>query len=170
MIVLRNGRLLDTVRQVDQLADVVIDDGTIAAVTEADAAPAVDDDTVIDCTGLWITTGFVDLHTHVREPGYEEAEDIATASRAAAHGGYTAVCPMANTDPVCDSAAVAELVWRRARDVGMVDMFPVGSITKGQAGTELTEFGELHDSAAAVDFFSDDGIPLADSFVMRRAL
>jgi dihydroorotase len=77
-------------------------------------------------------------------PGFEDAEDVATGTAAAAAGGYTAVCPMANTDPVCDSAAVAELVWRRGREVGLVDVFPVGAITKGLAGEELAEIGELH--------------------------
>ncbi len=125
---------------------------------------------VVDCDGRWVAPGFVDLHTHLREPGFEDAEDVMTGSMAGAAGGYTALCAMANTDPVCDSAAVAEMVWRRGREVGLADVFPVGSITKGMAGEELTEFGELHRSAAGVDFFSDDGKPVASSLVMRRAL
>jgi dihydroorotase len=110
------------------------------------------------------------VHVHLREPGFEDAEDVATGTAAAAAGGFTAVCPMANTDPVTDSAAVAELVWRRGREVGLADVFPVGSITKELKGAELTEQLELNRSAARVDCFSDDGKPVADSLVMRRAL
>ncbi len=182
-ILLAGGRVLDPASGVDDHLDVAIEDGRIVAVGP-DAARAVAgsqgdgpqgdgsgaDVEVVDCTGRWIAPGLVDVHTHLREPGGEAAEDIATGSAAAAAGGYTAVCAMANTSPVCDSAAIAELVWRRGREVALVDVFPVGSITKGLEGKELTEFGELRACAAEVDFFSDDGIPLADSLVMRRAL
>jgi dihydroorotase len=191
-ILLRGGRVLDPASGTDEVRDVLVRDGTIVAVgsdlgphaadpgphaadldphAERDAA-ATDDSAVevVDCAGLWVTPGFVDVHTHLREPGFEDAEDIATGSAAGAAGGYTALCPMANTDPVCDSAAVAELVWRRGREVALVDLYPVGSITKGLAGEELTEFGELAHSAARIDFFSDDGLPVADALVMRRAL
>ena len=166
-VLLRGGRVLDPHRGFDGHADVRVVDGRVAEV-----GPDLDPDTdrVVDCAGLWVMPGFVDLHTHLREPGFEDAEDIATGSAAAAAGGYTAVCAMANTDPVCDSAAVAEMVWRRGREVGLVDVFPVGAITRGLAGTELAEMGELHDSAARVGMFSDDGRPVADSLIMRRAL
>src|SRR5699024_10845848 len=107
----------------------------------------------VDVAGCWVTPGFVDLHVHLREPGYEDDEDVGTGTAAAAAGGFTAVCPMANTDPVTDSAAVAELVWRRGREVGLADVFPVGSITKGLQGSELTEQLELYRSAARVDCF-----------------
>lgn len=166
-LLLRAGRVLDPVTGHDATADVRVADGQVAEVgTDLDAGTA----TVVDCAGLWVMPGFVDLHTHLREPGFEDAEDVATGSAAAAAGGYTAVCAMANTDPVCDSAAVAEMVWRRGREVGLVDVFPVGAITKGLAGVELAEMGELHDSAARVDMFSDDGKPVADALIMRRAL
>jgi dihydroorotase len=166
-LLLRAGRVLDPSRDHDAVADVRIADGAVVEVgTDLDAGT----DTVVDCAGLWVMPGFVDLHTHLREPGFEDAEDVGTASAAAAAGGYTAVCAMANTDPVCDSAAVAEMVWRRGREVGLVDVFPVGAITKGLAGAELAEMGELHHSAARVDFFSDDGRPVADALIMRRAL
>ncbi len=166
-LVLRGGRLLDPASGHDGPADVRIVDGVVAEV-----GPDVDTDAdeVVDCSGLWVMPGFVDLHTHLREPGFEDAEDIATGSAAAAAGGYTAVCAMANTDPVCDSAAVAEMVWRRGRDVGLVDVHPVGAITKGLEGIELAEMGELVDSAAGVTMFSDDGRPVADALIMRRAL
>jgi len=166
-LLLRSGRVLDPTSGHDGIADVRIADGAIAEVgPDLDAGT----DTVVDCAGLWVMPGFVDLHTHLREPGFEDAEDIATGSAAAAAGGYTAVCAMANTDPVCDSAAVAEMVWRRGREVGLADVFPVGAITKGLLGQELAEMGELFDSAARVTMFSDDGKPVADALIMRRAL
>ena len=166
-ILLRGGRVVDPVAGTDVVGDVLVDGDTIAAVGEG-----LDDTgaTVVDAAGLVVTAGFVDLHTHLREPGFEDAEDVATGSAAGAAGGYTALCAMANTDPVCDSAAVAEMVWRRGREVGLVDVFPVGAITKGQAGKELAELGELHGSQARVDCFSDDGRPVADALIMRRAL
>jgi dihydroorotase len=167
-ILLRGGRVLDPAAGVDEVRDVLIECGEVREAGSAVDAPS--DAEVVDCDGLWVTPGFVDLHTHLREPGFEGAEDITTGSAAGAAGGYTALCAMANTDPVCDAAVVAELVWRRGREVGLVDVFPVGAITKGVAGQELAEFGELHRCAAKVDFFSDDGIPVADALVMRRAL
>ncbi len=166
-LVLKGGRVVDPVAATVTTADVRVVDGVVAEVgASLDTAGAE----VVDCGGMWVAPGFVDLHTHLREPGFEDAEDIGTGTAAAAAGGYTAVCAMANTDPVCDSAAVAELVFRKARELGRADVFPVGSITKGMQGAELTEFGELHDSAAGVDMFSDDGRPVADALVMRRAL
>jgi dihydroorotase len=167
-ILLKGGRVLDPARGFDGTADVRIAGEEIVEVGEG--LEAGTDEETVDCAGLWVTPGFVDLHTHLREPGFEDAEDVATGSAAGAAGGYTALCPMANTDPVCDSAAVAEMVWRRGREVALVDVFPVGSVTRGMAGKELTEFGELHHSAARVDMFSDDGRPVADALVMRRAL
>lgn len=164
---LRSGRVLDPTSGHDGIADVRIVDGAIVEIgPDLDAGT----DTVVDCDDLWVMPGFVDLHTHLREPGFEDAEDIATGSAAAAAGGYTAVCAMANTDPVCDSAAVAEMVWRRGREVGLADVFPVGAITKGLQGQELAEMGELFDSAARVTMFSDDGKPVSDALIMRRAL
>ena len=166
-ILLRGGRVVDPVAGTETAADVLVDGETIAEVgTGLDDTGA----TVVDVTGQVVTAGFVDLHTHLREPGFEDAEDVATGSAAGAAGGYTGLCSMANTDPVCDSAAVAEMVWRRGREVGLVDVFPVGAITKGLGGKELAELGELHGSKARVDCFSDDGKPVADSLIMRRAL
>jgi dihydroorotase len=169
-ILLRGGRVLDPARGVDEVGDLLIVEGRIAAMGAAAAADAPAGTESLDVAGCWVSPGLVDLHTHLREPGGEGAEDIGTGSAAAAVGGYTAVSAMANTDPVADTAVVAELVVRRGREVGLVDVLPVGSITRGLAGAELTPFGELRASSAAVDFFSDDGIPLSDSLVMRRAL
>lgn len=163
------GRILDPASGTDTVADLLVRDGTIVAVGP-DATAGADGADVLDANGCWVTPGLIDLHTHLREPGGEGAEDIATGSAAAVAGGYTAVAPMANTDPVADTAVVIELVLRRGREVGLVDLLPVASITRGLGGAELTPMGELARSDARVDFFSDDGIPLGDSLVMRRAL
>ncbi|HEY8373836.1 MAG TPA: dihydroorotase [Pseudonocardiaceae bacterium] len=125
---------------------------------------------VVDAGGLVALPGFVDLHTHLREPGREDAETIETGSAAAALGGYTAVFAMANTDPVADNAVVVEHVWRRGREVGLVDVYPVGAVTVGLRGERLAELGTMARSAARVRMFSDDGHCVADPLLMRRAL
>jgi len=169
LLLVTGGRLLDPASGTDTVADLLVRDGVIVAVGP-DAAGGADGADRLDASGCWVTPGLIDLHTHLREPGGEGAEDIATGSAAAVAGGYTAVAPMANTDPVADTAVVVELVLRRGREVGLVDLLPVASITRGLGGAELTPMGELARSDARVDFFSDDGIPLGDSLVMRRAL
>ena len=123
-----------------------------------------------DGGGLVALPGLVDLHSHLREPGREDAETIATGSAAAALGGYTAVFAMANTDPVADTAVVVEHVYRRGRDVGLVDVHPVGAVTAGLRGEQLADLGAMAASAAAVRMFSDDGLCVHDSLLMRRAL
>ena len=168
-LIIAGGRVLDPASGADRTADIHVRDGVIVAVGAGLAGDRSGVET-LDATGCWVTPGLIDLHTHLREPGGEGAEDIATGSAAAAAGGYTAVSPMANTDPVGDTSVVIELVLRRGREVGLVDLLPIASITRGLGGTELTPMGELARSDARVDFFSDDGIPLADSLVMRRAL
>jgi dihydroorotase len=125
---------------------------------------------VVDAGGLIALPGFVDLHTHLREPGREDTETIETGSAAAALGGYTAVFAMANTDPVADNAVVVEHVWRRGREVGLVDVHPVGAVTVGLAGERLAELGTMAGSRARVRMFSDDGHCVADPLLMRRAL
>jgi dihydroorotase len=125
---------------------------------------------VIDAGGLVALPGFVDLHTHLREPGREDAETIETGSAAAALGGYTAVFAMANTDPVADNAVIVEHVWRRGQEVGLVDVHPVGAVTVGLNGERLAELGTMARSAARVRIFSDDGYCVADPLIMRRAL
>ncbi|MBC2934534.1 dihydroorotase [Nocardioides sp. zg-1228] len=124
----------------------------------------------IDADGLVALPGLVDLHTHLREPGREDAETILTGSRAAALGGYTAVLAMANTSPVTDTAEAATRVWELGREAGLVHVQPVGAVTRGLAGEELAELGLMHRSRAAVTVFSDDGKCVHDARVMRRAL
>ncbi|HEV8569348.1 MAG TPA: dihydroorotase [Actinoplanes sp.] len=143
--------------------DLLIRDGHIAA---GDAGTAE----VIDAAGLVALPGLVDLHTHLREPGREDAETVETGSRAAAVGGYTAVCAMANTSPVADTAGVVEQVWRLGREAGLVDVQPIGAVTVGLAGKQLAELGAMATSAAQVRIFSDDGYCVADPRLMRRAL
>ncbi|OBY31143.1 dihydroorotase [Mycolicibacter kumamotonensis] len=147
--------------------DVLVADGQIAEIGDVGARDA---DVVIDAPGQVLLPGFVDLHTHLREPGREYTEDIETGSAAAALGGYTAVFAMANTTPVADSPVVTDHVWHRGQQVGLVDVHPVGAVTVGLGGTQLTEMGMMASGAAAVRMFSDDGVCVADPLVMRRAL
>jgi dihydroorotase len=150
---------------------VLLRDGLVAALGQAaerDAAGA--HARVLDAGGLLALPGLVDLHTHLREPGREDAETVETGSRAAAAGGFAAVHAMANTSPVADSAGVVEQVWRLGRDAGWTDVRPVGAVTVGLAGERLAEIGAMADSPARVRVFSDDGHCVADPLVMRRAL
>ncbi len=147
--------------------DVRLDAGRIA---EIGAGLPAGDSRPYDAAGCVLLPGLVDLHTHLREPGREDAETVETGSRAAARGGFTAVCPMANTDPVADTAGVVEQVWRLGREAGHCDVHPVGAVTVGLAGERLAELGAMADSAARVRVFSDDGKCVADAALMRRAL
>ncbi len=149
--------------------DVLLSGGVIAAIG-APGSLAAGDAKVIDADGLVLLPGLIDLHTHLREPGREDAETVATGSAAAARGGFTAVHAMANTDPVADTAGVVEQVWNLGNQVGLVDVFPVGAVTVGLAGERLAELGAMADSAAGVRVFSDDGKCVSDAVLMRRAL
>ena len=147
-------------------ADLLLDDGVIREVGSVSAKA----DEVVDADGLIALPGLVDLHTHLREPGREDAETVLTGSRAAAAGGFTAVLAMANTNPVTDTAEAAEHVFGLGRAAGLVDVQPVGAVTKGLAGEELAELGLMARSAARVRVFSDDGRCVGDARVMRRGL
>lgn len=159
-IVIKNVNILG-----EKVADILISDGKITNIGENLSA-----DLVIDGTGCVALPGLVDLHTHLREPGREDAETVLSGSRAAAKGGFTAVHAMANTNPVADTAGVVEQVWRLGRQAGLVDVRPVGAVTKGLEGSALAELGAMADSAAAVRVFSDDGKCVHDASLMRRAL
>jgi dihydroorotase len=145
----------------------VIRDGVVAEMGRGLSVPGAQ---VVDADGLVALPGLVDLHTHLREPGREDAETVETGSRAAALGGYTAVCAMANTSPVADTAGVVEQVWRLGREAGLVDVQPIGAVTVGLAGEQLAELGAMADSAARVRIFSDDGHCVSDPRLMRRSL
>ena len=148
-------------------ADILVSGGVIADVGRVDAPS---DAEIIDADGLVALPGLVDLHTHLREPGREDAETVLTGTRAAAAGGFTAVHAMANTDPVADTAGVVEQVWRLGQEAGYCDVAPVGAVTVGIAGRALAELGAMADSPARVRVFSDDGHCVADAALMRRAL
>jgi len=158
--VLKNANLVG-----ERVADILIEDGRIA-----DIGVGLSADTTIDADGLIALPGLVDLHTHLREPGREDAETVRTGSMAAAKGGYTCVHAMANTDPVADTAGVVEQVWRLGREAGYCDVQPVGAVTVGLAGERLAELGAMADSVARVRVFSDDGKCVSDAVLMRRAL
>lgn len=154
----------------EDAVDLTLAEGRISRIDPAQSAPATPEDTVIEADGLVALPGFVDLHTHLREPGREDAETIETGTRAAALGGFTAVHAMANTQPVADTAGVVEQVWRRGQEAGHCDVHPVGAVTVGLKGEQLAELGAMADSAARVRVFSDDGVCVSDAVLMRRAL
>jgi len=160
--VLRGVRVLD-----GGPTDVLVRDGRVDDVRRGADAPGA---SVLDAVGLVLLPGLVDLHTHLREPGREDAETVETGSCAAALGGFTAVHAMANTDPVADTAGVVEQVWRLGQQAGHCDVHPVGAVTVGLGGTRLAELGAMADSAACVRVFSDDGRCVDDAVLMRRAL
>jgi len=147
--------------------NIAISDGTIVSVgNEVQDSAAI----VIDGTGCVALPGLVDLHTHLREPGREDAETVFTGSRAGAKGGFTALSAMANTSPVADTAGVVEQVYRLGQEAGLLDVFPIGAVTQGLKGETLSEIGAMADSVARVRVFSDDGNCVSDPLVMRRAL
>ncbi|WP_296215041.1 dihydroorotase [uncultured Corynebacterium sp.] len=150
--------------------DVLVQDGVIAEIGSDLAAQAPAGAEVLDLDGQVLLPGLVDMHVHLREPGREDTETIATGSAAAAQGGFTAVFTMANTAPVTDNPAIAEMVWYKGQNTNLCDVHPVGSISKGLEGKELTEFGMMADSDAKVRMFSDDGKCVDDPRLMRRAI
>jgi dihydroorotase len=162
-VLITGGTVIDVTGE--RRVDVRIVESQIVAIAES--TEATDDDDHIDATGLIVCPGFVDLHTHLREPGREEAETIETGSRAAALGGYTAVVAMPNTDPTQDSVSVIDFVRQQGIKAGLCDVHPSGSITVGRRGEQLTPFAEL--AAAGVKLFTDDGNGVQDPLLMRRA-
>jgi dihydroorotase len=159
---IKNARILGGEPQ-----DLLLKDGVVA---EIGTDLAEDGATLVDAEGLIALPGLVDLHTHLREPGREDAETVLTGTRAAAKGGFTAVHAMANTFPVADTAGVVEQVWRLGKESGYCDVQPVGAVTIGLEGKQLAELGTMADSAASVRVFSDDGKCVDDAVIMRRAL
>jgi dihydroorotase len=164
-ILFQGARLVDPASGHDGVADVLVEDEEVVEVGRGLSATKAE---VLDCDGLVLAPGLVDLHTHLREPGFEHKETVETGSRAAAAGGFTAVCAMPNTDPVADNAAVVMEVRNLADKVGLCDVFPAGAITKGLEGESLTDIGEM--SEAGVRLFTDDHNCVQSSRVMRLAL
>src|SRR6266446_2581557 len=165
-LLLKGGRVIDPSRGFDQVADVLIQDGTIAAVGTGLGTP--DGAEVRDVRGKVVAPGLVDLHVHLREPGNEDVETIASGARAAAAGGFTTVCAMPNTDPVTDNQAAVGFVVRQSVRAGLARVHPIGAISVGQKGERLSEFGEMVGAGAVA--VSDDGRPVVSSHLMRTAL
>jgi len=164
-LLIKGGRVIDPANDIDAVMDILIEDNLITAV-QADIKDEAA--TVIDAAAKLVCPGFIDMHVHLREPGFEFKEDIASGTRAAAAGGFTTICCMPNTEPVIDNAAIASFVKERAAKSGIVNVLPIGCITKGQAGKELTEMADL--VAAGCVAISDDGKPVSDAAIMRNAL
>lgn len=166
MLVIRNGRVIDPASGLDAVCDVYLAAGRVAAVGANLDAPS--SAAVFDATGMTVAPGFIDMHVHLREPGFEHAESIETGARAAAAGGFTSVCCMPNTSPVNDSATVTSYIIERAKQKSVVNIYPIGAITKGSKGEELAGIGAMVKAGAVA--ISDDGRPVMNSRVMRRAM
>src|SRR5579884_568232 len=164
-LLIKNGRVIDPASGHDGIADVLIENGVIRGVRPNLTALAPE---VFDATGLIVAPGFIDMHVHLREPGFEHAETIESGSRAAAAGGFTSICPMPNTAPVNDSATVTSYIIEKARRHAVVNVFPIGAITKGSQGEELAAIASMKESGAVA--ISDDGRPVMNARVMRRAM
>ena len=165
-ILIRGGRVIDPSQNMDAIGDLLVIDGRVAEVAPSLDAP--ENARVVEASGLVVTPGFIDLHTHLRDPGFEYKETIATGTRAAAAGGFTTLCAMPNTEPTMHTRATVEYVLQKARDEGAVRVLPIGCVTKNSAGKELAEMEEL--AEAGCIGFSDDGHPVADANIMRQAL
>jgi dihydroorotase len=164
-ILIRNGRILDPGRDIDSVGDVLVSDGRIAAVGPGLAADGAD---VIDASGLLVCPGFVDIHCHLRDPGFEYKETIATGTQAAARGGFTTVCCMPNTKPPIDSQATVEYVLQTAEATAATRVLPIGCVTQGRAGSDMAELADLAQAGCVA--FSDDGSPVATGALLRHAL
>jgi dihydroorotase len=164
-LLIKNGRVIDPSSRTDETLDILIENGKIKAIS-----PRIDlkEAEIIDASRLVVAPGFIDMHVHLREPGEEHKEDIATGSLAAARGGFTSICCMPNTRPPNDNSGITEYIIAEARKRAVVNIYPVAAITRGLAGEELTDMADLSQAGAIA--FSDDGQPVANSLVMRRAL
>lgn len=169
-LLIQGGRLIDPTQNLDEQKDLLVNGTTIEAVGDPGIFDAIDlpDAQRIDATGTVVTPGFVDLHCHLREPGFEDKETIETGTLAAAAGGFTTVCAMPNTEPAVDTVAGVQFLLQKARQEGKVRVLPIAAVTRGRKGVELTDMSEL--AEAGVVGFSDDGDPVSDGYVMRYAL
>ena len=168
-ILLRGGRLIDPSERLDEIGDLLVVDGRVEAIGRVgDVRRDGDALETIECAGRVVSPGFIDVHCHLREPGREEVETIASGARAAAAGGFTAVCAMPNTDPVTDNQAAVGFIISQARKAGGAHVYPIGAISIGQMGETLAEFGEMVGAGAVA--VSDDGKPVVSAQLMRTAL
>ena len=165
-ILIKNGRIIDPANNIDETADLLIQEGRVSKIA-CNISPGAEME-IIDATGQFVVPGFIDMHTHLREPGYEYKETIKTGTMAAAAGGFTTICCMPNTKPVNDSQSVTRFIINKAATEGIVNVLPVGAITKGCEGAEISEMAELKEAGCVA--VSDDGKPVMSSVVMRRAL
>ncbi|MGH9608433.1 MAG: dihydroorotase [Bryobacteraceae bacterium] len=164
-LVIKNGRTIDPAQGLDSICDVAVEDGTIREIGENIASTGAE---TFDASGLIVAPGFIDMHVHLREPGFEHAETIETGSRAAAAGGFTSICCMPNTQPVNDSATVTSYIRQRARESAVVNVYPIGAITKNSAGEQLAAIASMKQAGAVA--ISDDGKPVMNARVVRRAM
>ncbi len=170
-LLIKNGRVLDPASGLDEIIDILVDGGRIRAIARGlkpAAGSGAEDVSVLDAAGLVVLPGLIDMHTHLREPGHEYKETIQTGSRAAAAGGFTSLVCMANTSPPNDTASVTEFILEKARKEACVNIYPVGALTRGLKGEELTEIGDLR--GAGVVALSDDGHTVKNAAIMRRGL
>jgi dihydroorotase len=165
---IQSGRIIDPSQKIDEVGSLLITEGKISWLGKGEATPPQPDCDVLSARGLVICPGFIDLHCHLRQPGFEEKETIASGSRAAARGGFTTVCCMPNTNPPLDNQTAVEYVKSKAASEGVVRVLPIGCISKGRKGEELAEMGDL--ASAGVVGFSDDGEPVLSAYIMRQAL
>ncbi len=165
MLIVKNGHLIDRQNGLDNVADILIDNRKIVKIGENLSVPGAEE---YDAAGKYVSPGLIDMHVHLRDPGYEYKEDIESGTKAAQKGGFTAVACMPNTNPVNDNKAVVKYIIDRAREVGMCRVYPIAAITKGMKGEELTEMAEL--AAAGAVAVSDDGMPVRSGGVMQRAI
>jgi len=164
-ILLKNGTIIDYKNSIFEKYDIYIENETIKEISKEINVNA---DAIIDCTGLYIMPGMIDIHCHLREPGFEYKETIETGSKSAVAGGFTTICPMPNTKPTPDSAIILQQILQKAKEVGACNILPYASVTKGEQGEELVNFEELKNAGAIA--FSDDGIPVTNSKIMREAI
>jgi dihydroorotase len=167
-LLLKGGRIIDPSQNMDATMDLLIEKGTVSRIATTIPERKGEKTAVIDLTGMILTPGLIDMHTHLREPGHEYKETVQTGSEAAVAGGFTSIACMANTEPINDNRSVTEFILRQAQAAGMARVYPVAAVSKGEEGKFLTEFADLKDAGAVA--LSDDGNPVMDSRLMRNAL
>ena len=166
-ILIKNGHVVDPANKIDEVMDIFVEDGIISETGENPDIEGIGME-IIDAEGMYVTPGLVDMHCHLRDPGQEYKEDIETGTKAALAGGITSVACMPNTSPVADNEAVISYIMNKAKNAGYVNVFPIGAVSKGLNGKELAEIGAMKFAGAVA--VSDDGHPVSDSGLMRRAL